>query len=56
MNLKMVIKRSGTKVNYDRNKIKSAISGANRDASTPQDRLKAADIELVTEAIETRCC
>ena len=52
MNLKMVIKRSGTKVNYDRNKIKSAISGANRDASTPQDRLKTEDIEIVTEAIE----
>ena len=52
MKLKTVTKRSGTMVVYDRNKIFNAIAGANRDASTPQDRLQASDIDAVTGAIE----
>ena len=52
MKLKLVTKRSGTKVNYNRNKIYNAIAGANRDASTPNDRLKTSDIERVTMTIE----
>ena len=53
MKLKTVIKRSGTTVSYDRKKIFNAIAGANRDASTPKDRLQASDIDVVTNAIET---
>ena len=52
MKLKTVTKRSGTTVIYDRNKIFNAIAGANRDATTPQDRLQASDIDAVTGAIE----
>lgn len=52
MKLKTVTKRSGTTVSYDRNKIVNAIAGANRDASTPQDRLLASDIDAVTNTIE----
>ena len=47
------MKRSGTTVNYNRAKIFNAIAGANRDASTPHDKLSAADLELVTDAVET---
>ncbi|MBR1729806.1 MAG: anaerobic ribonucleoside triphosphate reductase [Selenomonadaceae bacterium] len=52
MKLKTVTKRSGTTVSYDRKKIFNAIAGANRDASTPSDRLEASDINCVTEAVE----
>ena len=52
MKLKTVTKRSGTTVSYDRNKIVNAIAGANRDASTEQDRLQASDIDAVTNTIE----
>ena len=52
MKLKTVTKRSGTTVIYDRNKIYNAIAGANRDATTPKDRLNASDIDAVTGAIE----
>ena len=52
MKLKTVTKRSGTTVSYDRNKIVNAIAGANRDASTPQDRLQTSDIDAVTNTIE----
>ena len=52
MKLKTVTKRSGTTVDYDRNKIFNAIAGANRDATTPEDRLQASDIDAVTDAIE----
>ncbi len=53
MKLKTVIKRSGTMVNYDRSKIVSAISGANRDATTKQDRLNTSEIDIVTNAVES---
>ena len=52
MKLAKVRKRSGQKVNYDREKIFNAISGANRDASTPADKLSADDVELVTNSVE----
>ncbi len=52
MNLKTVTKRSGSTVRYNRTKIFNAISGANRDASTPHDRLSDNDLELVTSAVE----
>ncbi len=52
MKLRTVTKRSGTAVNYDRQKIFNAIAGANRDASTPNDSLTDADIEDVTNAVE----
>jgi len=47
-----VRKRSGQRVNYDRTKIFNAIAGANRDASTPADKLSADDLELVTDSVE----
>ena len=52
MKLTKVRKRSGQKVNYDRQKIYNAIIGANRDASTPTDKLSAEDVELVTDTVE----
>lgn len=52
MMLVKVRKRSGQKVNYDRGKIYSAIAGANRDASTPEDKLSDEDLELVTDSVE----
>ena len=52
MKLKTVTKRSGTTVSYDRNKIINAIAGANRDASTPKDRLQTSDIDAVANTIE----
>ncbi|MBO4401567.1 MAG: hypothetical protein J5809_06945 [Selenomonadaceae bacterium] len=53
MDLKTVVKRSGESVDYDRAKIFNAIAGANRDATTPADKLKPDDIERVTAAVET---
>ena len=47
------MKRSGSKVNYNRKKIFNAIAGANRDATTPRDQLSETDLELVTNAVET---
>ena len=52
MRLAKVRKRSGQKVNYDREKIFNAIAGANRDASTPSDKLSAHDVECVTDSVE----
>ena len=52
MQLLKVRKRSGQRVNYDREKIFSAIAGANRDASTPADRLSDEELELVTTSVE----
>ena len=52
MKLAKVRKRSGQRVNYDREKIYSAIAGANRDASTPTDKLSDDDLELVTDSVE----
>ena len=52
MNLIKVRKRSGQKVNYDRTKIFNAIAGANRDASTPADKLSADDLNRVTDSVE----
>ena len=52
MRLAKVRKRSGQKVNYDREKIFNAIAGANRDASTPSDKLSAHDVERVTDSVE----
>ena len=52
MNLTKVRKRSGQKVSYDREKIRNAIAGANRDASTPADKLSAEDVERVTDSVE----
>ena len=52
MNLKTVVKRSGETVDYDRAKIFNAITGANRDATTPADKLKSDDVERVTAAVE----
>ena len=52
MNLMKVRKRSGQKVSYDREKIRNAIAGANRDASTAADKLSAEDVELVTNSVE----
>lgn len=52
MKLRTVIKRSGNTVDYDRGKIFNAISGANRDASTPADKLNPEDIEHVTNSVE----
>ncbi|MBR7024625.1 MAG: anaerobic ribonucleoside triphosphate reductase [Selenomonadaceae bacterium] len=52
MKLTKVRKRSGQKVNYDREKIFNAIAGANRDASTPADKLSDDDLELVTDSVE----
>ncbi len=52
MNLAKVRKRSGQKVNYDRRKIYNAIVGANRDASSPADKLSEEDLELVTNSVE----
>ena len=52
MRLAKVRKRSGQKVSYDREKILNAIAGANRDASTPADKLSADDLELVTDSVE----
>ena len=50
--LAKVRKRSGQKVIYDRQKIFNAIAGANRDASTPADKLSGDDLELVTDSVE----
>lgn len=47
-----VRKRSGQPVNYDREKIFNAIAGANRDATTPADRLSDEDLECVTDTVE----
>ena len=52
MKLTKVRKRSGQKVNYDREKIFNAIAGANRDASSPEDKLSDEDLELVTDSVE----
>ena len=52
MQLTKVRKRSGQKVNYDREKIFLAIAGANRDASTPDDKLSEDDLERVTTSVE----
>ena len=52
MKLAKVRKRSGQKVNYDREKIYNAIVGANRDASTPADKLSEDDLERVTNSVE----
>ena len=52
MKLIKVRKRSGQKVNYDREKIHNAIAGANRDASTDADKLSEDDVELVTDSVE----
>ncbi len=52
MKLTKVRKRSGQRVNYDREKIFNAIAGANRDATTPADKLSAEDLELVTDSVE----
>ena len=52
MKLAKVRKRSGQRVNYDREKIFNAIAGANRDASTPADKLSDDDVELVTNSVE----
>ncbi|MBE8949307.1 MAG: anaerobic ribonucleoside triphosphate reductase [Quinella sp. 3Q1] len=52
MQLTKVRKRSGQKVNYDRKKIFLAIAGANRDASTPADKLSEGDLEQVTTSVE----
>ena len=52
MQLTKVRKRSGQKVSYDREKIFNAIVGANRDASTPADKLSADDLEIVTDSVE----
>ena len=52
MKLARVRKRSGQRVNYDRKKIFNAITGANRDASTPSDKLSAEDVERVTDSVE----
>ena len=53
MKLKTVIKRSGNFVEYDRTKIFNAISGANNDATTAEHKLKNADIENVTNMVES---
>ena len=52
MKLAKVRKRSGQRVNYDREKIYNAIVGANRDASTPADKLSEDDLERVTNSVE----
>ncbi len=52
MELRTVTKRSGNFVAYDRAKIYNAVSGANRDASTPEDKLQPDDIERVTVSVE----
>lgn len=52
MKLTKVRKRSGQRVNYDREKIFNAIAGANRDATTPADKLSPEDLELVTNSVE----
>lgn len=52
MNLLKVRKRSGQRVSYDRTKIFNAIAGANRDASTTDDKLSDDDIERVTDSVE----
>ena len=52
LKLARVRKRSGQRVNYDRKKIFNAITGANRDASTPSDKLSAEDVERVTDSVE----
>ena len=56
MQLTKVRKRSGQRVNYDREKIFNAIVGANRDASTPADKLSADDLKLVTDSVEQAIC
>lgn len=52
MKLKTVTKRSGNTVAYDRQKIFNAILGANRDATTQNDKLSQEDAELVTNSVE----
>ncbi|MBR0060571.1 MAG: anaerobic ribonucleoside triphosphate reductase, partial [Selenomonadaceae bacterium] len=56
MNLLKVRKRSGQRVTYDRTKIFNAIAGANRDASTADDKLSDDDIERVTDSVEQELC
>ena len=52
MPLQSVIKRSGEKVPYDRNKILNAITGANRDATTIKDMLTPSAIQSVVLSVE----
>lgn len=52
MPLQSVIKRSGEKVPYDRNKIFNAITGANRDATTIKDMLTPSAIQSVVLSVE----
>ena len=56
MKLLKVRKRSGQRVSYDRAKIFNAIAGANRDASTTDDKLSDDDIERVTDSVESELC
>ncbi len=56
MQLLKVRKRSGQRVTYDRTKIFNAIAGANRDASTTDDKLSDDDIERVTDSVERELC
>ncbi len=56
MQLLKVRKRSGQRVTYDRTKIFNAIAGANRDASTTDDKLSDDDIERVTDSVESELC
>ena len=56
MKLLKVRKRSGQRVSYDRTKIFNAIAGANRDASTTDDKLSDDDIERVTDSVESELC
>lgn len=52
MKLSKVRKRSGQRVSYDREKIYNAIAGANRDATTPDDKISEEELELVTDSVE----
>ena len=52
MKLLKVRKRSGLCVPYDRQKIFNAIAGANRDASSPVDKLSDDDLQRVTDSVE----
>ena len=47
-----VKKRSGQRVKYNREKIFNAIAGANRDASSPADKLSDDDLQRVTDSVE----
>ena len=54
MTLKTVTKRSGNSVVYDRRKIFNAIAGANRDATTEENKLSLEDVERVTSYVEQK--